>query len=78
MQDLSTGEIKELLEAFRDMLVEKQQTIKDCIIPKRENQGPVFSIGEEVLLTNEQGRVGKFKVSGITSNRIYLDSVPLK
>lgn len=88
MQDLSTGELKPIfLDAFKEAipnqafepfeqlekLKDSLQASKDSVIPIRENQGPVFCIGEIIEVKG-----GKFKVSGITSKRIYLDSLPSK
>ena len=83
MQDLSTGEMRELNdEMLRDAFpVEKLealgqferrlQAMKDAAIPQRENQGPIFAIGEVLEI-----RGGKFRVHAITDKRIYLDSLP--
>ncbi len=84
MQDLSTGEMRELNdEAIRNAFPVKSaeqlgeferriQAIKDAAIPQRENQGPIFSVGEVLEI-----RGGRFRVHAITDKRIYLDSLPL-
>ncbi len=83
MQDLSTGEMRELNdEAIRNAFPVKSaellgeferkiQAIKDAAIPQRENQGPIFSVGEVLEI-----RGGRFRVHAITDKRIYLDSLP--
>jgi uncharacterized Zn finger protein len=68
MQDLSTGQIHALEE---EQFKLDQQRAKDAAIPQRENQGPVFSVGEVLEI-----RGGKFRVHAITSSRLYLDSLP--
>lgn len=62
MQDTQTGRLIPIEE--------NTQEARDKALP-RERQGPVFQMGEEVVLKG-----GKFRVSGITSKRIYLDSIP--
>jgi hypothetical protein len=47
------------------------QEAKDAAIAEREHQGPVFSIGEVIVIKG-----GKFRVNGITRKRLYLDSIP--
>jgi hypothetical protein len=49
----------------------KIQAMKDAVIPERENQGPIFSVGEVIEI-----RGGRFRVHAITDKRIYLDSLP--
>lgn len=83
MQDLSTGEMRELNDKMiRDAFPVKRleelgeferrlQEIKDKAIPHRENQGPIFCVGEILEI-----RGGKFRVHAITDKRIYLDSLP--
>jgi hypothetical protein len=86
MQDLSTGEMRELndaqLQMVRDAIpVERMeqlgeferrlQAMKDAAIPQREQQGPIFAVGEVLEI-----RGGKFRVHAITDKRIYLDSIP--
>lgn len=79
MQDLTTGEMKPL-EGLKEIpkmdLMEKLKTLqasKDAAVPRRENQGPVFEVGEILEI-----RGGKFRVHAITEKRIYLDSLPSK
>lgn len=70
MQDLSTGQMHALdEEQFRL----DQQRAKDAVIPQRDNQGPVFTVGEVLEI-----RGGKFRVHAISDKRIYLDSLPSK
>lgn len=83
MQDLHTGELREFDPAFFknipespmpppfQNLQERLQAAADAAIPVREHQGPTFAIGEEITVKG-----GRFRVSGITSKRIYLDSLP--
>jgi hypothetical protein len=52
-------------------LANELQKAKDEAIPVRDNQGPVFSVGEILEI-----RGGKFKVHAISDRRIYLDSLP--
>lgn len=70
MQDLSTGQMHALEEEQYKL---DQQHAKDAAIPQRENQGPVFTVGETLEI-----RGGKFRVHAITSSRLYLDSIPSK
>lgn len=89
MQDLSTGELRPIfLDAFQNAIPKQAfqpfealeklksaegnlQAAKDAAIPIRENQGPIFSMGEIVTVKG-----GRFRISGITEKRIYLDSLP--
>jgi hypothetical protein len=82
MQDLESGDMvpidPKLLERFGveqwiGELDRQLQTAKDEAIPERANQGPVFSVGEELEI-----RGGRFRVHAITEKRIYLDSLPRK
>lgn len=63
MQDMSTGA---LVPIEND-----SQEAQDRAIPQRENQGPVFGIGEIVEVKG-----GRFKVHAISDKRLYLDSLP--
>ena len=73
MQDLSTGQMIPVdSERFANDR-ESQQRAKDAAIPIRENQGPVFGIGETLEI-----RGGKFRVHAIAGKRIYLDSLASK
>ena len=86
MQDLTDGTMREIdarfLEGLESLppappwerlgeLNEKLQIAKDAVIPEREAQGPIFSVGEVLEI-----RGGKFRVHAITEKRIYLDSLP--
>jgi hypothetical protein len=86
MQDLSTGEMRELNDAQLQMVKEaipverleqlgelerRIQKLKDATISNRENQGPIFSAGEVLEI-----RGGNFRVHAITDKRLYLDSIP--
>lgn len=86
MQDLSDGTMREIDPRFLEGLTEappaapwekigelneKLQKAKDAVIRERENQGPIFSVGEVLEI-----RGGKFRVHAITDKRIYLDSLP--
>lgn len=86
MQDLSTGEMRELNDAQLQMVKDaipverleqlgeferRIQALKDAAIPQRENQGPIFAVGEVIEI-----RGGRFRVHAITDKRIYLDSLP--
>lgn len=83
MQDLSTGELKELpippelLERF-DTLSERiqreaLQAAADRVIPDRRDQGPVFLLGETLEI-----RGGRFRVFSLNPKKgtITLQSLP--
>ena len=80
MQDLESGDMvpidPKLLERFGvnpelGELDRQLQAAKDATIPERKNQGPIFSVGEELEI-----RGGRFRVHAITEKRIYLDCLP--
>jgi len=76
MQDLRTGELRALPPDFAKLVAEMPksadaiQQMKDAVIPNRADQGPVFSVGEEVSVKG-----GRFKVHAIQGRRLYLDSL---
>ncbi len=83
MQDLRTGEMRELNPAQKKMLeelkgrsvslTEAMEIAKDEAIPNRADQGPVFQNGEEVEIKG-----GRFRVRWIGKDRITFDSLPRK
>jgi len=83
MQDLETGEMIPLDPARMKLVEELSGEIdrqdkafakaKDAAIPDRTRQGPVFSVGEELMIKG-----GRFKVHAISGKRLYLDSLPGK
>lgn len=88
MQDLSTGELKPLAaEFFKDIpkLPPEQfaqrlaaaesalQKAKDAAIPNRENQGPIFWVGQILDIKG-----GKFQVTQIEPGHLRLKSLPSK
>jgi len=81
MQDLSTGELKQLDPKFFEGMEkltgfeqrQRLQAAADQAIPDRRNQGPVFFLGEEIEI-----RGGRFKVLSINEkkNTITFESLP--
>ena len=79
--DLRTGELKELdpdSPLLKDLLTAKDRLVgaMNRAIPERDAQGPIFSTGAEVTVTDERGVSGKFRVHAIVGNRLYLDGIP--
>jgi uncharacterized Zn finger protein len=70
VEEMEVKEQKPFWEKIGE-LDEKLQRAKDAAIPQRENQGPIFSVGEVLEI-----RGGKFRVHAITDKRIYLYSLP--
>jgi hypothetical protein len=69
MREIHEAQMSGLTSELRSA-EERFQKAKDAAIPIRENQGPVFSVGEELEI-----RGGKFRVHSMTSGRLYLDSI---
>ena len=84
MQDLSTGEMRDLTPFLKDIpkvsaaefmglqrVLEQIQAAKDVVQPDRSKQGLVFAVGEVLEI-----RGGKFKVTRIEPGHLRLKSLP--
>ena len=78
MQNLETGEMHELPEAYKDLAskhatpknLEKIQKLEDEIM-ERGKQGPVFEIGEEIIIKG-----GRFRLHSIGQHGLVLHGLP--
>lgn len=84
MQDLSSGEMRDLTPFLKDIptlpsgepaqcreLREKLQAACDAVQPDRTKQGPIFQVGEVLEI-----RGGKFQVTKIEPGHLRLKSLP--
>jgi len=78
MQNLETGEMHELPEAYKDLAkkpatpqnLEKIQALEDQILD-RSQQGPVFEVGEEIVIKG-----ARFRLHSIGKQGIVLHGLP--
>ena len=85
MQDLSTGEMRDLTPFLKDIptmpsgeprqcreLRDKLQAACDAVQPGRTKQGPIFEVGEVLNI-----RGGRFQITKIEPGHMRLKSLPL-